>query len=333
MVLARNEGRDISHEGPEILADAAQAGARRCKAALDTWGDVTFNYDVDRHRRLRADRDRQRLSEDHDHDDQPRQPHHPRPVLASCPTSPTRRSPRRSSTPATTAGRSASNTPTTRIRATPTGRCTATRCSTCKDAGRHPDGDQRLPQDASRTTTSASSRSTRRAACETSRMSFIVNRPANEPGFRAGAPGERRAARIRYTHRQLRGRRSPKASATDATQPMPVNRRCRRRHAAPADRAASTCAALSRTRSRRRARRSSTASWSAWRRSRRASATSPRCCWSTSCARELRPRSRRRPRCTCASPAIPAPARPPWRCAWRRSCTGSATCAKATWSR
>jgi ribulose-bisphosphate carboxylase large chain len=43
MVLARNEGRDIMAEGPEILN---QAG-RTClplRQALDTWGDVTFNY-------------------------------------------------------------------------------------------------------------------------------------------------------------------------------------------------------------------------------------------------------------------------------------------------
>lgn len=43
MVLARNEGRDIWHEGPDILANAA----RHCtplQAALDTWGEVTFDY-------------------------------------------------------------------------------------------------------------------------------------------------------------------------------------------------------------------------------------------------------------------------------------------------
>jgi ribulose-bisphosphate carboxylase large chain len=43
MVLARNEGRDIWHEGPVILANAA----RHCtplRAALDTWGEVTFDY-------------------------------------------------------------------------------------------------------------------------------------------------------------------------------------------------------------------------------------------------------------------------------------------------
>ncbi|OGA17987.1 MAG: ribulose-bisphosphate carboxylase large subunit [Betaproteobacteria bacterium RIFCSPLOWO2_02_FULL_66_14] len=43
MVLARNEGRDLWNEGPQILTEAA----RHCaplKAALDTWGEVTFDY-------------------------------------------------------------------------------------------------------------------------------------------------------------------------------------------------------------------------------------------------------------------------------------------------
>jgi len=43
MVLARNEGRDIANEGPQILADAAK-GCRPLEAALVTWKDVTFNY-------------------------------------------------------------------------------------------------------------------------------------------------------------------------------------------------------------------------------------------------------------------------------------------------
>jgi ribulose-bisphosphate carboxylase large chain len=43
MVLARNEGRDIWNEGPDILAAAAK-GCLPLKAALDTWGDITFNY-------------------------------------------------------------------------------------------------------------------------------------------------------------------------------------------------------------------------------------------------------------------------------------------------
>ncbi len=43
MVKARNEGRDIAREGPEILATAA----KRCvplAQALETWKDVSFNY-------------------------------------------------------------------------------------------------------------------------------------------------------------------------------------------------------------------------------------------------------------------------------------------------
>ena len=44
MILARNEGRDYYNEGPDIL----QRAARSCpplQAALDTWKDVTFNYE------------------------------------------------------------------------------------------------------------------------------------------------------------------------------------------------------------------------------------------------------------------------------------------------
>jgi ribulose-bisphosphate carboxylase large chain len=43
MILARNEGRDILAEGPDILADAAKF-CSPLRAALDTWKDVTFNY-------------------------------------------------------------------------------------------------------------------------------------------------------------------------------------------------------------------------------------------------------------------------------------------------
>jgi ribulose-bisphosphate carboxylase large chain len=44
MIMARNEGRDYLAEGPEIL----QAAARWCsplKAAIETWGDISFNYE------------------------------------------------------------------------------------------------------------------------------------------------------------------------------------------------------------------------------------------------------------------------------------------------
>ena len=43
MVLARNEGRNIWEEGPEILRRAAK-DCKPLQAALDTWKDVTFDY-------------------------------------------------------------------------------------------------------------------------------------------------------------------------------------------------------------------------------------------------------------------------------------------------
>jgi ribulose-bisphosphate carboxylase large chain len=43
MIFARNSGRDYLHEGPSILADAAKT-CTPLRQALDTWGDVTFNY-------------------------------------------------------------------------------------------------------------------------------------------------------------------------------------------------------------------------------------------------------------------------------------------------
>ncbi len=43
MVKARNEGRDIWNEGPQILAEAAR-WCQPLRGALDTWKDVTFDY-------------------------------------------------------------------------------------------------------------------------------------------------------------------------------------------------------------------------------------------------------------------------------------------------
>ncbi|PWB79594.1 MAG: ribulose-bisphosphate carboxylase large subunit [Methylocystaceae bacterium] len=43
MVLARNEGRDILSEGPDILADAAKF-CPPLRQALELWKDVTFDY-------------------------------------------------------------------------------------------------------------------------------------------------------------------------------------------------------------------------------------------------------------------------------------------------
>ena len=42
-MLFRSEGRDIKSEGPEILKKAAQSCAP-LKQALDTWGEISFNY-------------------------------------------------------------------------------------------------------------------------------------------------------------------------------------------------------------------------------------------------------------------------------------------------
>jgi ribulose-bisphosphate carboxylase large chain len=43
IVKARNEGRNILQEGPTILKQAAQH-CSPLKAALDTWGEISFNY-------------------------------------------------------------------------------------------------------------------------------------------------------------------------------------------------------------------------------------------------------------------------------------------------
>ena len=43
IVKARNEGRDIWNEGPQILMEAAR-WCQPLRAALDTWKDVTFDY-------------------------------------------------------------------------------------------------------------------------------------------------------------------------------------------------------------------------------------------------------------------------------------------------
>jgi ribulose-bisphosphate carboxylase large chain len=43
MILARNEGRNIVSEGPQILAEAAK-WCTPLQQALETWKDVTFNY-------------------------------------------------------------------------------------------------------------------------------------------------------------------------------------------------------------------------------------------------------------------------------------------------
>ncbi len=44
MIQARNEGRDYLKEGPEILKRAAKR-SRELQAAIDVWGDVTFDFE------------------------------------------------------------------------------------------------------------------------------------------------------------------------------------------------------------------------------------------------------------------------------------------------
>jgi len=44
MIQARNEGRDILNEGPEILAKAAR-WSPELRKALEIWKDVSFNYE------------------------------------------------------------------------------------------------------------------------------------------------------------------------------------------------------------------------------------------------------------------------------------------------
>jgi ribulose-bisphosphate carboxylase large chain len=43
MIKARNEGKDIWNEGPQILEQAAKS-CTPLRAALETWKDITFNY-------------------------------------------------------------------------------------------------------------------------------------------------------------------------------------------------------------------------------------------------------------------------------------------------
>ena len=196
MILARNEGRDYL---ARRSARSSRGGRKWCtplKAALEpgrTSASTTSRPTPPTSfppPRPASDR----TQEEHVHDDQSRQPRHPGTVLVPA------RSDRRADHGAdrvrarATAGRSASSTPTIRIRATPTGRCTAYPMFDLKDPAGHPDGDQCVPQDLPEPLHPGERRSTRRAAWETPRMSFIVNRPGRGARLRPGAPGGRRAA-------------------------------------------------------------------------------------------------------------------------------------------
>ena len=148
------------------------------------------------------------------------------------------------------------------------------------------------------------------------RLSFIVNRPKDEraSGW-SGPKGQGRSSGTRCAPTRPTG---PKASVThERGAAKPGRRRPARIDLAAAFAQSGVGAVLEQL----------DANWSGLRRSSGASARSRRCCWST--AALGRPRRPSRRRCTCPSPAIPAPARRRSRCAWRRSCTGSATSAAA----
>ena len=212
-----------------------------------------------------------------------------------------------------------SSTPTTRTRATPTGRCGACRCSTsartrptsrcarcsaCREALPAPLRQGRSPTTRSLRAPDHGAGVHRRPAGRGARLPARAHRQGRPPD-------PLHAARLRDRHRRHRyaaerpprraavtGRRAPASASTRSTRCstqldadlvalQPVKTRIRE-----------IAALLVIDRLRREA--------------------------------DLDARSRRR--CTCASPATRARARRPSRCGWPRSCTGSATSRRATWS-
>ena len=125
MIKARNEGRDYFGEGPEILRDAAKRSAPLRSGARHL-GRHQLQLRVDRHARRRRDADpglsrrrtpgdkRMRLTQG---------------TFSHLPDFTDEEIPAQISTRSTTAGRSRWSSPTTRTRATRTGRCGGCRCS------------------------------------------------------------------------------------------------------------------------------------------------------------------------------------------------------------
>ena len=149
MIQARNEGKDYFQEGPDILEKAAK-GCPELNAALQIWKDITFNFESTDVPDVHRDPVRRLLGEDGDDEN------HTRHLLV--PARLHRRADRGADAllGRATAGRSRSSTPTTRIRATPTGRCGACRTSTSQpedDRDGHARG-ARLPRGLPRGATS-----------------------------------------------------------------------------------------------------------------------------------------------------------------------------------
>ena len=107
----------------------------------------------------------------------------------SYPPRPHRRADRahRSSTPSTTAGRSRSNTPTIRIRATPTGRCAAPPMFDQNDAATVL-GEVREARAEHPARVHQGQRLRRTLGRQTTALSFIVNRPSTSRASRSSAP-------------------------------------------------------------------------------------------------------------------------------------------------
>ena len=186
MIKARNEGRDFRAEGDTILAEAAK-GCQPLQTALDTWGDITFNYESTDTPGRRG----------HPHGLRSAACGSPRARSPISPTSPTTRSRRRSSTRWTRAGRSRWSSPTTRTRATSCGTCGGCRCSISPTRPRAcmrsaPAADA-YPEHYIRVIAYDAS-----LGRQTTALSFIVNRPATEPGFRLDRQ-EGSDRRIRYS--------------------------------------------------------------------------------------------------------------------------------------
>ena len=196
-------------------------------------------------------------------------------------------------------------------------------------------GGARLPRGQSRTATSSSAPSIRRAdgkqcACRSSSSARPTSPASGSSGSkRKAAPSATRCAPTPSTGRPagVTGQTRQIRLAGDNERSRTRSRlRCRRRRGRRSQDAARQdryCRAHRRTRSRAR-------------RARAGQAAHPR---DRGVAAGRRARASRsgsppgRRRCTWRSPAIPAPARRRWRCAWPASCIASATCAKAIWSR
>ena len=130
MVKARNEGRDYPQRG---AGDPAQAppGAAPAAAALDTWGEISFNYATTDSFRLRRHGDRvdaDSAKESRQHDDQPGR-RITQGQFSFLPDLTDAEISLQIDYGLSRAGPGASSTPTIRTRAIPTGRCSACRCS------------------------------------------------------------------------------------------------------------------------------------------------------------------------------------------------------------